>query len=93
MNEGFIPEILKRDKNPFILKAANRYKSIKTTQFLFLDQMSYCASGTSLDAFAKAYGIGEVKEIFPYEWLDSYEKLDYPISVYKVEDFDWSLKY
>ena len=63
INEGFMPEILKRDKNPFVLKAPNRYKCIKTTQFLFLDQMSYCAAGTSLDAFVKAYDVGEIKSI------------------------------
>ncbi len=92
INEGFIEQILKRDNDPFVLKTGNRYKCIKTNQFLFLDQMSYCAAGTSLDAFVKAYDVGEIKGIFPYEWFDSYEKLDYPISVLKVDDFDSSLK-
>ena len=85
-------EILIRDKTPFVLKTGNRYRSIKTNQFLFLDQMSYCAAGTSLDSFVKAYDVGENKGIFPYEWLDSYEKLDYPITDLRIEHFDSSLK-
>jgi len=85
-------EVLYRDKNPFIMKAANRYKCIKTSQFLFLDQMSYCAAGVSLDKFITAYDVGETKGKFPYEWLDSYDKLDCLISDLKIEDFDSSLK-
>ena len=92
INEGFMSEILSRDNNPFVLKTGNRYKTIKTNTFLFLDQMSYCAAGTSLDSFIKAYDVGEIKGKFPYEWLDSYEKLDYPITTLKIEDFNSSLK-
>ncbi len=36
---GFLHEILKRDPTPYILKTGKRYKAIKTTQFLFLDEM------------------------------------------------------
>ena len=42
LNEGFMLEILQRDK---IMKAANRYKCINPSQFLFLDQMG-CRSFT-----------------------------------------------
>ena len=89
---GFIKEILKRDSSPFVIKNGTRYKVIKTRQFTFLDQMSYCAAGTSLRSFIKAYDIGEEKGHFPYEWFDSYEKLDYLISDLKIEDFNSSLK-
>jgi hypothetical protein len=54
--------------------------------------MSYCAAGTSLQKFITAYDIGEKKGYFPYEWFDSYEKLDYLISDLKIEDFNSSLK-
>ena len=85
-------EIFKRDKNPFVIKNGTRYKVIQTKQFTFLDQMNYCAAGTSLRKFIKAYDIDEEKGHFPYEWFDSYEKLDYLISDLKIEDFDSSLK-
>ena len=85
-------EILKRDSSPFIIKAGTRYKVIKTKQFTFLDQMSYCAAGTSLQSFIKAYDIGEEKGHFPYEWFDSYERLGYLISDLKIENFNSSLK-
>ncbi len=91
-NYGFMEEIFKRDKNPFIIKNGTRYKVIQTEQFTFLDQMNYCAAGTSLRKFIKAYDIDEEKGHFPYEWFDSYEKLDYLISDLKIEHFDSSLK-
>jgi len=91
-NYGFMKEILERDESPFIIKSGTRYKVIKTTQFTFLDQMSYCAAGTSLQKFIKAYDVAEEKGYFPYEWFDSYEKLEFLISDLKIEDFNSTLK-
>ena len=48
-HEGFIIQLVNRDSNPFIIRDGNRYKVIKTKQFVFLDQMSYCAAGISLN--------------------------------------------
>ena len=62
---GFVNEILKRDHTPFVIKSGTRYKVIKTKQFIFLDQMSYCAPGTSLSKFIKAYDTAETKSFFP----------------------------
>uniref|UniRef100_A0A1I7WVN5 DNA-directed DNA polymerase n=1 Tax=Heterorhabditis bacteriophora TaxID=37862 RepID=A0A1I7WVN5_HETBA len=74
-DEGFMSEIIERCKDPFIIKeGANRYKVIKTKNFIFLDQMGYCAAGTTLEGLFKAYDVGEEKGWFPYEWFDSYEK-------------------
>ena len=92
LNEGFMSEILNRNSEPFILKAGNRYKQIKTNKLNFIDQISYCAPGTSLDSFIKAYDVGENKGIFPYEWFDSYNKLDFLVKDLKIEDFNSSLK-
>ena len=91
-HEGFIHEIVKRDSTPLIIKDGNRYKVIKTKTFTFLDQMAYCAAGTSLDKFIKAYDIEENKGYFPYEWFDSYDKLNYLVKDLKYEDFYSSLK-
>jgi hypothetical protein len=89
---GFLNEILTRGKSPFIIKSGTRYKVIKMKQFTFLDQMNYCAAGTNLDKFIKAYDIQENKGFFPYEWFDCYEKLNYLITDLKIEDFNSSLK-
>jgi hypothetical protein len=91
-NEGFINELTARDKNPFVIKEGNKYKVIKTENFIFLDQMHYCAAGTSLASFIKAYDVGENKGWFPYEWFDSYDKLEYPVKKLKITDFYSSLK-
>ena len=56
---GFMKEILKRYSSPFVVKAGTSYTVIKTKQLTFLDQMCYCAAGTSLRSFIKAYDIGE----------------------------------
>ena len=92
INNNFMQEILKRDKNPMVIKAGNRYKIIKAGKFLFLDQVQYLAAGTSLDKFMKAFDVGEKKGFFPYEFLDSYDKLDLPYTVLKLTDFDSKLK-
>jgi len=52
---GFLDEILKRDPEHFNLNNGKRYKAIKTKQFTFLDEMLYCASGTTLDKFLKCF--------------------------------------
>ncbi|ULT87159.1 hypothetical protein L3Y34_006741 [Caenorhabditis briggsae] len=90
----FIQEIMKRrelDKiDPMVIKEGNRYKTIKTGQFQFLDQMSYVAAGTKLESFIKAY-VNVQKGWFPYEWFDSYDKLNYLTLNLTIEDFNSSL--
>jgi len=85
--DGFINNIIQRDSTQFINKDCNRYKVIKTTQFIFLDQLSYCAAGTSLKKFIKAYDINLKKGIFPYDWFDSYDKLYYLVEDLKLDNF------
>uniref|UniRef100_A0A1I7WI47 C2H2-type domain-containing protein n=1 Tax=Heterorhabditis bacteriophora TaxID=37862 RepID=A0A1I7WI47_HETBA len=57
-----------------------------------LEDMGYCAAGTTLEGLFKAYDVGEQKGWFPYEWFDSYEKLDFPTKDLKIKDFYSSLK-
>jgi len=54
--------------------------------------MTYCAAGTSLDKFIRAYDIEENKGFFPYEWLDSYDKLNYLVQDLNPEHFYSELK-
>ena len=92
-NYGFMKEIYARDEKPLIKKNGSRYKFIRTSRFTFLDQMSYCAGGTNLRKFIKAYNDGgDDKFFFPYEFLTGIEKLDCLISDLKIEDFQSSLK-
>jgi len=90
--DGFINNIISRDPNPFIIKDCNRYKVINTNQFIFLDQMSYTAAGTSLKKFIKAYDIILKKDKFLYEWFDNYNKFNYLVQNLKHSDFYSSLE-
>jgi len=90
--DGFINNIISRDPTPFIIKDCNRYKVIKTKQFTFLDQMSYCEAGTSLKTFINAYDISLKKGELPYEWFDSYDKLNFLVKDSQHSDFYFSLK-
>ena len=92
MDEGFLNEILARDREPFVIKDGKRYKVIKTNRFIFLDQMNYCAADTDLRKFIKAYDVGEEKGHFPYEWFDDYSKLDFLVQDLSIDNFDSSLK-
>jgi len=64
------------DSQTFIVKQSNKYVAVKSSKFSFLDATSYLAVGVNYASFLKAYGIEESKSFFPYEWFDSYEKLD-----------------
>src|SRR5438552_1248990 len=49
--------------------------------------MIYCAAGTNLKSFIKAFTGKDQKFFFPYELLDSYDKLDMLVSNLKYENF------
>jgi hypothetical protein len=59
----------------FTIKKANAYMLLTTKKLKLLDQMNYCAAGTSLDSFLKAHKTEKTKFFFPYEWWTSMEKL------------------
>lgn len=54
---------------------ANKYMAIANKYVKFLDMCNYLAPGTSYEKYVKAYGCDLQKGFFPYEWLDSVEKL------------------
>jgi hypothetical protein len=75
------------------IKTGNTFKCLKSGRFMFLDMMQYIGAGTSLDEYIQAFNKGGLqKYIFPYEFLDSYEKLDYDIRNLQQHDFYSSLK-
>ena len=74
-----------------VAKKENSYMFLSTPKFKFLDIKSYLAPGLSYNAWCRAYGTELQKLVFPYEWFDSFDKLNHKGPV-KYEDFYSSLK-
>ena len=75
----YLPSALQRlDALPSsVIRKEKSYMLLATKRLKYLDLTNYLAAGTSLSAFYKAYNVTDPKGIFPYEWFDSLEKLDY----------------
>ena len=50
---------------------------MKTDKLNILDITNYLAPGYSYSKFLKAYDVEEQKVFFPYEWLDTLDKLHF----------------
>ena len=74
-----------------VAKKENSYMFLSTRKFKFLDIKNYLAPGLSYDAWCRAYGCELQKLAFPYEWFDSFDKLNHKGPV-KYEEFFSSLK-
>ena len=74
-----------------VAKKGNSYMFLSHPDFKFLDIKSYLAPGLSYDAWCRAYGTELQKLAFPYEWFDSFDKLNHKGPV-KYEEFYSSLK-
>ena len=74
-----------------VAKKENSYMFLSTSNFKFLDIKNYLAPGLSYDAWCRAYGCELQKLAFPYEWFDSFNKLNHKGPV-KYEEFYSSLK-
>ena len=60
----------------YIVKNGNHFKAVATPTLKFLDITSYLAPGCSYAVYLKAFGVTEEKGHFPYEYLDSLQKLE-----------------
>ena len=69
---------LYKNKEAFVIKKANKYMTISTENFRFLDIVNYLAPNYSYASFLKAYEATENKGFMCYDYLDSIEKLDHP---------------
>ena len=74
-----------------VAKKENSYMFLSTPNFKFLDIKNYLAPGLSYDAWCRAYGCELQKLAFPYEWFDSFDKLNHKGPL-KYEEFYSSLK-
>ena len=74
-----------------VAKKENSYMFLSTPNFKFLDIKNFLAPGLSYDAWCRAYGCELQKLAFPYDWFDSFEKLNH-IGPVKYEEFYSSLK-
>ena len=74
-----------------VAKKENSYMFLSTPNFKFLDIKNFLAPGLSYDAWCRAYGCELQKLAFPYEWFDSFQKLNH-IGPVKYEEFYSSLK-
>ena len=81
----------KCNEKVFAAKKENNYMLLTTSKFKFLDVKNYIGPDLSYDVWCKSMGCRLQKLVFPYEWLDSYEKLSHvgPVS---YEDFYSNLK-
>ena len=81
IKEYFV-KILSDKEHVFVAKKENNYMFLTTEKFKFLDIKNYLAPSLSYDGWCKAYGCNLQKLVFPYEWLDSFERLEHvgPVS-------------
>ena len=63
--------------NVAVAKKDNSYMFLITPKFKFLDVKNYLSPGLSLDDWCRANKCQVEKLVFPYEWLDSYDKLSH----------------
>ena len=96
VKEYFVKEISYNKKDEcsedvFTAKKENDYMFLTTSKFKFVDVKNYIGPGLSYDAWCKSMGCRLKKLMFPYEWLDGYDKSSHagPLS---YEDFYSSLK-
>ena len=75
------------DEDVFAAKKDNGYMFITMSRFKFLDVKNCIGPGLSYDAWCRSMGCKLHKLVFPYEWLDSYEKLNLPCHNIVFQDF------
>ena len=63
------------NKKVKIVKRNNRYMCLSTEHFRFLDIMQYLPQNTSYSQFLKAFQIPEAKGHFPFEYINTFDKL------------------
>ena len=79
------------NEDVFVAKKENDYMFLITPKFKFLAAKNYVGPGISYHAWSKSMVCRLQKLMFPYEWWDSYEKLNH-VGPASCEDFYSNLK-
>jgi len=74
--EFLFPYLIETQPVKFTVKRNSNHMCLKTNFLKFLDITNYLAPGFSYDQFLKAYECEKTKGFFPYEWIDSLDKLE-----------------
>lgn len=74
----------------FVVKKCEAMSCMQSTSLRFLDICNFMAPGYTYAKYLDAFGVSQRKGFFPYEWMDSLDKLTYP-SLPRREDFYSSL--
>ena len=78
-SKGFLfPYLIQHQPITFTVKRNSNHMCLKTDFLKLFDISNYLALGFSYDQFLKAYECEQTKGYFPYEWIDSLEKLQHP---------------
>ena len=68
--------LIEKNVIPKVIRMGNKYIGMNFLGLQFLDILNFLGEAKTLDNFIKAYGASEEKGFFPYEWFDSFEKLN-----------------
>ena len=69
--------IARDNETSFVVKRQNQMTCIETANIRFLDVCNFIAPGFSYDKYLKAFDCSFSKGFFPYEWMDSLDKLEH----------------
>ena len=76
VKEFLFPYLIETQPIKFTVKRNSNHMCLKTDFLQLLDISNYLAPGFSYDQFLKAYECEQTKGFFPYEWIDSLDKLE-----------------
>ena len=91
VKEFVFPYLIESQPIKFTVKRNSNHMCLKTNSLKFLDISNYVAPGFSYDQFLRAYECEQTKGFFPYEWIDSLDRLE-ETSLPSHEAFYSSLK-
>ena len=78
LKDILIPHLVNNQGIKFVIQKNQAYLALKSGSLKFLDVSNFLAADSSYAAFLKAYDCSVEKACFPYEYVDSLEKLKEP---------------